>query len=143
MGKDREFDQLSKLCTDGAECPNGERQPRRARGTRSVAANGETCQHVPIQRLGENPLGENSNPRLGENSGECMAKQDDDEEVVVEEGVVNFRARKGQVAYWREAAGAQELTLSAWLKGLATREANAIFDALDKKHGNRNGKNKP
>jgi hypothetical protein len=65
---------------------------------------------------------------------------DGDDEFEVGQGTINIRARKGQVAYWKEAAAEQGMTLSAWLKGLATREANATFEGLDKKHGARNKK---
>jgi uncharacterized protein (DUF1778 family) len=47
----------------------------------------------------------------------------------------NFRCRPGQLAFWEEAAKLKGLTLSSWLKQVASEAASKAFAEVDEKHG--------
>lgn len=50
---------------------------------------------------------------------------------------ITLRVRPGLLGLWREAAELQNLSLSAWLKDLATRAAVQILQEADEQSGSR------
>jgi uncharacterized protein (DUF1778 family) len=50
---------------------------------------------------------------------------------------LNIRVRRGVVALWEEAASTAGMTLSSWLKKVASAAAIAEIAAVDEKYGSR------
>jgi hypothetical protein len=56
---------------------------------------------------------------------------------------LNIRVRKGQLAFWQDAASEEGITLAAWVKKVCTQRALDVFEKIDEKYGSRkNGKDR-
>jgi uncharacterized protein (DUF1778 family) len=62
---------------------------------------------------------------------------DDDKPETSKGQQLNLRVRRGQVAFWEEAAAIAGTTLSAWMKTRLTAAAMAEIAAMDEKYGGR------
>ena len=71
-------------------------------------------------------------------SGENMSN--DDNQVGGKGQQLNIRVRRGQAAFWEEAATAAGMSLSAWMKSRLSSCAAAEIAAIDEKYGSQNAK---
>jgi uncharacterized protein (DUF1778 family) len=62
---------------------------------------------------------------------------DDDKQESSKGQQLNIRVRRGQIAFWEEAAAIAGVSLSTWLKRVASAAAAAEIAAMDEKYGGR------
>ncbi len=53
---------------------------------------------------------------------------------------LNISVRKGQLAFWQDAAAEEGVTVSAWIKRICTQAALEVFAEIDGKYGRRGPK---